>query len=303
MKKDIKNIAVSVRNKLINIAEKEQKDYNAILRLYFQERFLYRLSVSPYKNKLILKGALLLMAKDINRFRPTRDIDFLGKALSNEIGDCKAIVSEIADIDVNDGVIFVKDKIIAERIKEEADYSGVRIHIPYKMDTITGNISIDIGFGDKIVNGPKEVGFPAILNQEQRPLIMAYSFESAIAEKFEAIVKLNILTSRMKDFYDIFFLASNISFKSKIIKEALETTFLTRGTQIEDRAIIYENEFKHDTVKNTQWNIFLSKNRIELEISFAQVIERLQNFVEPLLSNSSTMSWNHSRWQWEIDKL
>ncbi|MGE5350593.1 MAG: nucleotidyl transferase AbiEii/AbiGii toxin family protein [Acidobacteriota bacterium] len=225
MKKDVKNIAASVRNKLINVAVKEQKDYNAILRLYFQERFLYRLSISPYKNKLILKGALLLVAKDISRFRPTRDIDFLGRALPNEIEDCKAIVSEIA--------------------------------------------------------------------------AMAYSFESAIAEKFEAIVKLNILTSRMKDFYDIFFLASNIPFSSDIMKKALETTFLTRGTQIEDRAIIYENEFQNDTLKNTQWNIFLSKNKIELKISFVQVIEKIHDFIEPIFSNVPVMSWNFSKWQWE----
>ncbi|HEX2867059.1 MAG TPA: nucleotidyl transferase AbiEii/AbiGii toxin family protein [Ignavibacteriales bacterium] len=301
MKKGVKNIAVSVRNKLINIAEKEQKDYNTILRLYFQERFLYRLSISPYKNKLILKGALLLMAKDISRFRPTRDIDFLGRALPNEIGDCRAVISEIAGISVDDGVIFETEKIRAERIKEEADYSGIRIHIPYKMDTITGNISIDIGFGDKIVDGPKEVSFPVILAQEPRPNIMAYSFESAIAEKFDTIVKLNVLTSRMKDFYDIFFLASNISFKSNIMKEALETTFFTRGTQIEDRAIIYGNEFKNDTVKNNQWIIFLSKNKIELETSFALIIEKLKDFIEPLFSNSSIMSWNYSTWQWIKD--
>lgn len=301
MKKDIKNIAASVRNKLINVAEKEHKDYNAVLRLYFQERFLYRLSISPYKNKLILKGALLLMAKDITRFRPTRDIDFLGKALPNEIVDCKAIISEIAAIHANDGVLFETDNIKAEKIKEEAAYGGVRVHIPYKMDTIKGNISVDIGFGDKIVDGPKEVDFPAILDQGQKPHIMAYSFESAIAEKFEAIIKLNVLTSRMKDFYDIFFLASNISFKSDILIKALETTFHTRGTQIEDRAIVYENEFKNDTLKNTQWNIFLSKNKIELRISFVQVIEKIHDFIEPLFSNGPVMSWDYSKWHWETE--
>ena len=83
MKKAITNIAASIRARLINIAEEGKRDYNAILRLYFQERFLYRLSISAYKQKLILKGALLLMMKDISKFRPTKDVDFLGKEITN----------------------------------------------------------------------------------------------------------------------------------------------------------------------------------------------------------------------------
>ena len=130
MKKEIKNIAASVRARLINIADENNRDYNALLRLYFQERFLYRLSISPYKTKLILKGALLLMMNDVSKFRPTKDIDFLGKAFSNEMNECKKIIEEIASIDAADGVEFICDNISTEKIKEGEDYEGVRIHLP-----------------------------------------------------------------------------------------------------------------------------------------------------------------------------
>lgn len=297
MKKEIKNIAASVRARLINIANESNRDYNALLRLYFQERFLYRLSISRYKPKLILKGALLLMINDISKFRPTKDIDFLGKAVSNEINDCKEIIKEIASIDAGDGVEFIVDNISTEKIKEDADYEGVRVHLPYKMDTIKGYFSIDIGFGDKIVEGPIEMEFPIILDFPS-PHILVYSLESAVAEKFEAIVKLNFLTSRMKDFFDLLFIAERTAFKKNTLKEALLVTFNNRETDLKERHLIYEESFKQNSQKQIQWSSFLERNKLNAENNFSKVIDKIDLFIEPLFGDEAKNNWNKKEWKW-----
>ncbi|OGU57729.1 MAG: hypothetical protein A2V66_17230 [Ignavibacteria bacterium RBG_13_36_8] len=298
MKKEVKNIAVSVRARLINIADESKRDYNALLRLYFQERFLYRLSVSSYKPKLVLKGALLLMTNDISKFRPTKDIDFLGNAVLNEIEECKKAIREIAIIDCRDGVEFLVDNVSAERIKEDSDHEGVRIHLPYKMDTIKGYLSIDIGFGDKVVRGPYEIDFPTLLDFPS-PLIFIYSLESAIAEKFEAIVKLNFVTSRMKDFFDLIFIAERTKFNIKNLGEAILITFKNRGTDIEDRRLIYNESFKMNAQKQVQWKSFLSRNKLTAEVDFAAVVDKIKSFIEPVLIGRGEETWNHKEWKWQ----
>ncbi|MDY0082804.1 MAG: nucleotidyl transferase AbiEii/AbiGii toxin family protein [Ignavibacteriaceae bacterium] len=298
MEKQIKNVAASVRARLINIAEQSKQDYNSILRLYFQERFLYRVSVSPYKQKLILKGALLLMLKDMSRFRPTKDIDFLGKEFSNKIDECKGIIKEIASINCGDGVEFVIDKISAEKIKEEEDYEGVRIHLPYQMDTIKGYLSIDLGFGDKIVQGPYEMEYPVLLDFPS-PNLLVYSMESVVAEKFEAIVKLNFISSRMKDFFDLIYIAERTQFKKETLRNAILTTFKHRGTNVDDRKVIYENNFKTDAQKQVQWAAFIERNKLSAENNFAEVVTKISSFIEPVFNTMEKNIWNSKSWIWE----
>jgi len=296
--KEIKNIGASMRDKLLNLSKETGRDYNALLRQFFQERFLYRLSISHYRDVLILKGALLLVSYNISKYRPTRDVDFLSNIVSNNMEDCKNIISEIVKIDAKDGIVFNDEKIKAELITEESDYNGIRISVPYKMDTIIGNLSIDIGYGDKIVDGPVELDYPTLINLPS-PKLMVYSLESSIAEKFEAIVKLNFQTSRMKDFYDIMFIAGSKPFQSKTLKEALETTFKVRETKLSERKVIYEEEFKHDKTKQVQWNSFIIKNKLNADNEFKKVVEKLKNFIEPLFINGKEKKWNPEKWEWE----
>lgn len=298
MKKEIKNVAASVRARLINIADKSKRDYNSILRLYFQERFLYRVSISKYKQKLILKGALLLMKKEISKFRPTKDIDFLGKEIVNEMNECKSVIKEIASIDCSDGIEFIVDKITAEKIKEEEEYEGIRIHLPYKMDTIKGYFSIDIGFGDKIVKCPYEIDYPVMLDFPS-PHILVYSMESVVAEKFEAIVKLNFVSSRMKDFFDLIFIAERTAFNKETLIEAIQTTFRHRGTNIDDRTVIYENNFKTNAQKQVQWSAFIERNKLNPARNFSEVVAKISSFIEPLFNSDKKNNWNYKKWSWE----
>ncbi len=298
MNKELKNIAVSVRNRLMNISNESKRDYNVILRHYFQERFLYRISISPYKSSLVLKGAFLLVTKDVSKSRPTKDIDFLGISLSNKIEECAEIVKEIASINVEDGVQFLTANITAKKIKEDSDNEGIRVHIPYKMDTIKGYFSIDIGFGDTIINGPYEIEFPVLLDFPS-PQILVYSLESAVAEKFEAIVKLNFVTSRMKDFYDLIFIAKTNSFNRDVLSEAIQKTFENRGTNIEDMNIIFDKFFKNDIQKQTQWKSFLQLNKLNENINFSEIVSKIQSFIQPVFNSKTKNNWNPEKWEWE----
>lgn len=297
MKKEVRNIAASVRARLIIIASESKRDYNAILRLYFQERFLYRLSVSNYKSGFILKGALLLMVNDISKFRPTKDIDFLCRRTFNAIEECIDVVREIASVECNDGVEFIVEKVTAERIQQKVDNVGIRIHVPCKMDTIKSYLSIDFGFDDTIINGPFEIDFPILLDFPA-PRIMVYSMESAAAEKFEAIVNLNFTTSRMKDFFDLLFIAECNIFDANTLRSAIMVTFKNRGTNIQDRHIVYDISFKEDEQKQVQWSSFLNLNKLTSENNFANVITRIAEFIEPVFVNDTNLRWDSKLWKW-----
>ena len=149
----IKNVAASVRARLLDLARKEKRDYNALILQYFQERFLFRLSISSYKNNFVLKGALLFLTFDMPRTRPTKDIDFLGKNTANDPKNIRKIIAEILTIDGGDGVSFLADDVHIERIVEANEYHGLRIRFTAMMDTIKRTMQIDLGFGDSDTPG------------------------------------------------------------------------------------------------------------------------------------------------------
>lgn len=297
--KETKNIAASVKERLKNISTQTGKDYQNLIRLYVQERFLYRLSISIYANNLILKGALLFLAHDISRLRPTRDIDFLGLSISNVRSEIVEIIKHILEIESEDGLRFEPDEIESENIVEDGDYHGVRIKFFAYLENTRERVQIDIGFGDKITAGPVDVDFPTILDFPA-PHLKVYSVESSIAEKFEAIVSLQLLTSRMKDFYDIIFLAGNYQFKINILKQAIQTTFIHRKTDISLRYKIYADIFKNDQQLQKQWSSFLNRNKLNAESNFSNVVDKIHLFIEPVLTGKKETIWSCKEWKWDL---
>lgn len=283
MKKQIKNIEASVRARLLKIAKDSNRDFNAVLLQYFQERLLYRLSISIYKYNFILKGALLYLAFDISRIRPTKDIDFLGVDTPNSEEKLLEIFREVILIEENDGVKFDADTLESELIKEDADYQGIKIYCIAYLGKVKRRMHFDIGFGDKIVPAPISLDFPVLLAGSSVPKLRAYTPESAIAEKYEAIVKLNYATSRMKDFYDIYFMACNYKFDLSILKKAIETTFNNRGTDLSSRAIIYTEDFMNDATNQIQWKAFLLRMELDTDITFEACIIIIRDFIEAVL--------------------
>lgn len=292
-------IATSVHQRLQRIAKDSGQDFNSVQLRYVQERFLYRLSKSPYKDSFILKGALLFIAFDIPSIRPTRDIDFLGKAVSNDIYDLTKMIQRICTIEYNDAVDFDPNSVEVNPITEQKEYPGARVKIIAKLGMAKVTVWLDFGFGDKIVSGPQDIDYPVLLDFDI-PKIKTYSLESAIAEKFEACVKLNFSTSRMKDFYDLSELASKNAFMLIPLSEAIKATFSTRETDISTSNIIFSDEFKNDKDKETQWKAFLKRNSLKSEYTFSEIVDRIEKFISgPCADNTKDKKWNNESWNWK----
>lgn len=297
-KKEIKNIAASVKEKLKNVSIQSGKEFQSVVRQYVQERFLYRLSESIYSNNLILKGALLFIAHDISRNRPTRDIDFLGLKIPNEIDNIVEVIKEILNINYDDGLRFNSDSVEAENITEDGDYKGVRIKFYAFLENSRERMQLDIGFGDKITAGPVDIEFPTILDFPA-PKLKVYSIETAIAEKFETIVSLQLQTSRMKDFYDIIFFAEQYNFKKDILFKAIKTTFDNRSTDLILSKPIFEDKFKKNDRFQNLCKSFLDRNKLDNNKTFFEIASKIQSFIQPVFDSKTKNNWNPEKWRWE----
>lgn len=278
-----KNMAASVFERLKNVSKMNQKTLDSVLLLYFQERFLYRLSKSIYKDKFLLKGGLFLFSLTQFSSRPTRDIDFLATYISNKIESIERAFKEIfvMGLENDDGVIFLVDQMKTERITEDADYQGLRIKIPAMLGRAKHTLQLDIGFGDVVVPKPRTMEFPVLLDMEQ-PILLTYSIESVIAEKFEAMISLSVLNSRMKDFYDIYILSKSDNFEGRVLQEAIAETFDRRKTLIEKEHPVFTENFYIDVARLVQWNAFLKRTNITDDLSFEAVMKRIHEFIKPV---------------------
>lgn len=246
------NIAASVRQRLLNQARQQMRPFNELLQYYATERFLYRLSKSAHSGRFVLKGALMLRVWQAPEARPTMDIDMLGRT-ANQPDAIARQITEIAHTPVaHDGMEYDVTQLRTEVITEDADYQGLRVRLEAKLSGARIPLQLDIGFGDALVPGASREHFPALLDFPA-PHLLCYSRESAVAEKFEAMVKLGGLNSRMKDFYDIWLLARRFDFDAATLAEAIHQTFLHRGTELPS-TLPFEGKFAAD--KQRQWKAF-----------------------------------------------
>lgn len=276
-----KNIAASVRQKLKNKSQFDKRPFAELLQYYAMERFLYRLTQSDHSDKFILKGALMLSVWNASDTRPTMDIDMLGKT-DNEIDSICQQVAEIASIKMDDGLVFDLTTIKGERIKEDADYEGVRVRFIGTLDNARVVMQIDVGFGD-IVH-PKAIitKLPTILDSPA-PKLLCYSRESAIAEKFEAMIKLGELNSRMKDFYDIWLLSRQSEFDDNDLSKAIKLTLENRGTVLPEVITAFTSEFTQS--KQKQWKAFCIRLRQDhIPESFADIVKEISDFLMPIIT-------------------
>lgn len=296
MEREVKNKAASIRAKLMNIARAEKIDFDFLLLRYFQERFLYRLAISEFSDRFILKGGLLLICLKMPMSRPTKDIDFLAKEIKNDPVELEHIFRSITAISCNDGVKFISSSLISEQIKENADYEGIRIKIDATLGQARKKLQMDIGFGDVIIPRAMQMEFPTLL-EEKPPMIKVYSIESIISEKFEAMVKLAMLNSRIKDFYDIYTLSVSYNFQSDRLKKAIESTFYRRKTSIPDSPLIFRLEFHRDEEKQRQWSAFLRKSRLhDVNQGFNEIMERVTSFLKPIVESIGDKTREEKIW-------
>ncbi len=289
-----RNIAASVRQRLLNRARKDQRPFNELLQYYAMERFLYRLSQSAHKNQFILKGAMMLKVWQFPELRPTMDIDFLGRTSNEETAITEQICDILAVTVETDGLVFDPASIQTERITEDSDYEGIRVRFQGKLDSAQIHMQIDIGFGDVVFPAPKVSELPTLLGSPA-PQLLCYSRESAIAEKFEAMVKLGELNSRMKDFYDIWLLSRQFDFSGKNLTKAIRLTFERRETQIPAVISAFSEEFVN--VKQIQWAAFHQRlQQAHVPENFTDIVLAVRHFIEPLVVALSTGKSNPDHW-------
>ena len=282
MAKTIKNYGKSVKERLLNISREEKYSSQLLISRYFQERLLYRLSVSAYKDKCILKGGALLYAHDGFQARPTLDIDFMAKNVSNDMANIKKIFQEICRIECQeDGVVFDINTIETGEIAISKDYHGVRLTLLAHLDTAQQYISMDIGFGDVITPFPQQLAFPALIATAPGANVLAYSLETVVAEKFQAMISLSLGNSRMKDFFDVYQILSKQSLDSATLSEAIKATFANRGTDYKENHPLFSEDFFTDSNRSLYWKGFLNRIKYSTPLTFTEVGALIRTHLQP----------------------
>jgi hypothetical protein len=291
-----RNVAASVRARLLSRARETRQDFNLVLTRYAIERLLYRISISKHANQFLLKGALLFDLWFDIPHRPTRDADFLGFG-SAELPRIEAVFKEICAIETLDGVTFQPDTVRAAEIRKEADYAGVRVMLLGVIDGARCQIQIDIGFGDAVTPGPEDVEYPVMLTEFAAPRLRVYPRYTVVAEKFEALSSLGIANSRMKDYFDLWILAQHSDFDGDTLRQAIRATFDRRKTALVGEVPFGLTEaFAHDAQKQAQWRAFLRKNRLEA-LALNDVIAALVVFMTPIIKAANANAVLSARWQ------
>ncbi len=282
MKQPPKNMAASVRQRLLNLSRTAGQDFQVVLLRYAIERLLYRLSRSHHNRRFVLKGATLFSLWSKKPHRPTRDLDLWGRG-DNSIPALIEAFKEICLTQVeDDGIVFALDTIRGTEIRIDDEYLGVRLHLLGYIARARIDVQIDIGFADDVRPRPHLARLPTLLPFPEAEL-MVYPKEAVVAEKFQAIVSLGITNSRMKDFYDLFVLARDFEFDGEKLPMAIRTTFERRGTPLEgEMPLGLTAEFYENSNKNVQWRAFLRKSRLEEDsVELSVVVNTLRELLLP----------------------
>ena len=280
--KPLRNVAASVSQRLTTISRQTGEDFQFLLTRYCIARLLYRLSQSKYSRQYILKGAMLFSVWGNSPYRPTRDLDLLGRgenSLSHAIKVFRAVCATPVE---NDGVVFDPETVRAAEIRNDLAYGGTRVQLAARLAQARLTLQIDIGYGDAVTPKPQIVEFPSVLDFPQARLL-AYRPETVVAEKFQAMVALGIANSRMKDFYDLWTFAARFQFEGRPLGNALKATFTRRKTPLPvAMPMALTEEFHDDRAKQAQWSAFIRKNRLPSNgLTLAQVAAVLREFLMP----------------------
>ena len=274
--------AASIQARLLALAKSRGEDFNLTLNRYGLERFLYRLSISPARERYWLKGALLFDLWFDAPHRPTRDADFLGFGPADADAVRKAL-AEVCRIEAPDAMTFDPDSIAIEEIRDDARYGGLRVSIKGLLGKARCAVQLDIGYGDAVTPGPQEVEFPTLLADQPPPRLHAYPRATVVSEKLEAIVSIGMTNSRMKDYFDLRALAREGALDAGLLGDAIAATFARRGTALPPALPLgLSQEFARDAANVNQWRAFLGKNRLDAP-TLEEVVAEVRDFLsEPL---------------------
>ena len=280
------NLAASVRARLQHQARQTGADHGLLLTKYALERLLYRLSISDWRDDFLLKGALLFDLWFDEPCRPTRDIDLLGISAAN-LGDVAAAFRAVCALACADGIHFDPQTVQSREIRKEASGAGIRVTLLARLDSARCAVQIDIGYGDAVTPAAQRVSYPVLLEGMAAPVLRAYPAETVVAEKYQAIVSLGMVNTRLKDYFDLWVLAKHVQFDPAMLRKAIQATFARRGTPLPQTLLPLglSDTFAQDANKIQQWNAFLGKNKLK-----APALPDLIAELRPLLWRDENLS-------------
>ena len=271
------DIAVSVLARLKNKAKESGRSYQLCLQLFCQEEFLRRLEKSKYAENLVLKGGLFLYSLTDFDSRVTVDVDFLLRRIPNTPEQLKGILEEIIAVHTGNDFITFEIKAVAP-IAVAKKYAGIGASIVTRIKNTRTPFSIDFGVGDVIVPKQEKRKIPTQLDDFVAPTINTYSIETTVAEKIDAILSLMEFSSRMKDYYDIYYLANKFDFDGKVLTEALKKTFENRGHSFTIEQFEQVMNFDNDEEMQKKWKAFVRKIDIKTD-DFSTVLKTIKTFL------------------------
>ena len=275
-----KNVATSIRDRLVARARSQRENAQLLMTRYVIERLLYRLSRSPYRDRFILKGAMLFSLWADAPYRATGDLDLLG-AGENAPEKLASIFQEILAVGVeDDGIQFRPDTLRAAAARAEDEYAGVRIDFLAELAGARLPMHIDIGYGDAVTPAPVDIRYPSMLDQPMAEL-RAYPPETVVAEKFQAMVALDMINTRLKDFYDLWAIANSFEFDGTVLARAIAATFERRQTNIPEQIPVALTA-AYAEARQGQWAAFLRRTEIALAPEpFPDVQAQIERLVMP----------------------
>jgi predicted nucleotidyltransferase component of viral defense system len=279
---------------LQRLARRSGEATDELLTRFVLERFLYRVARSPYRDRLILKGGMLLEVFDVRR--PTRDIDFLGRSIANDTERISALVRDVAAVEVDDGVVFLVDRLSAEMIREDAVYGGVRVRMPAELDRARATLRLDVSVGDPVVPPPVTVTYPTMLDGEPFELV-GYPMVTLLAEKIETMVRRGAANTRERDFADVWTLIGRHQISGADFRRALEATVRHRGTTLVPLLQAVQNL---GSVRQAAWGAYRRRARMDpVPEDFTVVIEDIARFVDPVIIGDDLTTWRPGTRAWE----
>lgn len=296
--------AASVLAKLQNSAKESGRSYQLCLQLFCQEEFIRRLALSRYADFLILKGGLFIYTLSKFQSRTTIDVDFLLRRGNNSKEEITAMITEILSCDSGNDFVLYEIRGTSD-IALQRKYSGVSVQLIAKIKNTRTPITIDIGIDDIIIPKPEKRIIPSQLTGFSQPEVYTYTLESTIAEKFDAILQRLELTSRMKDFFDIFYCANMYTFDGVVLKKAIEATLNNRNTAYDAESFEKITAFIHNEDMTKKWRLFQRKLKLTAP-DFQSAITMLDTFLHPvfdaiLASKPFIKRWDATTHQWKDD--
>ena len=282
-----RNPGASVQAKLRNLSRATGSDTSLLLVRYLIERFLYRLSLSPHRERFILRGATLFSVWSDTPYRPTRDLDMLAMGDSSPEALRQLLLDICATpVSPDDGVIFLPETLVVEERTVGRAYQGLYVEVLAQLGSARPRLELDLSFGEAITPAPMEIELPALLDKP-RPRLRAYPQETVIAEKTEALVQLGLGNTRLKDFFDLWYLSHAFVFDGQSLTNALKATFTRRNTAFPADGLpeALTSAFSSDPIKQSQWERFVSKIGSDQPApALEALLHELRKFLQPLLA-------------------